>query len=340
MMSWRYNTLWTGMALSCWLSSQALAQELPAVPPAPTMLPSAEVPASAPALPAMGAQAAEGLPPVPENNAAPQPAQIAPAEVPATDPSIAGVGARQFSYGDPDAKSLLYTPSQINGLKRSVEAFENIRPGQGNGELTVIEEAPVIAPKIEEPATYPSYFLSSIAYRTPKDWTVWVNNTRITPKTNDGELKVVSVSPNRVSFTWSPSYIKAIVARIDNKNIAPIDAVIHRTVKPNSARIDRDNGVITFSLQQNQSFAAGYFWVFEGAMPSPAMPQAETATPTLPPGMSAEDAAAINGLLGAPMPGAPAGVMNGATPEANDRSAMEGLISNQKQITPKEVPLQ
>lgn len=310
---------------TCLLAGTALAQA--AAEPA-ISLPVVPAPADTTA----GTTSATQLPPVP----------VAATPVALAAPAFA---EQPFSYGSAPY-SLFFTPNQVANMKRALRTFETIKPNDGGSlpgpaeEITIIEELPPTPVVVEEPNTYPVYYLSSIVYRAPNDWAVWVNNNRITPRQNDGELKVMAVKPNQAWFMWQPDYIQPLGDRITNQNFASDAAVKHRIARPNTASFDQQAGAIRFSLKPNQSFAPGYFQVFEGRVEAPNMkpadPQAAAGTPSgspaMPPApMSSQAADAINGLLGPGSAQSPAP----AAPVDSDRANMEQMIQNQQSMIPR-----
>ena len=335
----RYQPLALAMILS---AGTALAQQAPE--------PNAQsAPASAPAAasvlaPAIAAPAAVGLPALPATPVAPAPTPAAAPDAasankaPALAPEAALATAspppadKVFSYGTAK-NSLLFTGSQIEGMKKALGAYENLSNTMGNPENP--DEAVILAPekKVGEPPDYPVFYLSSILYHSPTDWTVWLDRTRITPANNNGELTVTQVTPDRVWFHWAPPYIDAIAARSSGNNFADAHKVSNRFTDPDTTKYTHGANAVEFSLKPNQSFVAGYFHTFEGKLPSPKVPGAATATPVAGDengqSMSPQDAATINGLMGSPP--------SAADPMGMDRANMQQLIQNQSKVTPKTV---
>ncbi len=233
-----------------------------------------------------------------------------------------------FSYGNVE-NSLLFTSVQIRNMKQSLKAYESIRrdamPLAPEEEIFTME-APVEVPTINEPTTYPVFFLSSIVYKNSSDWAVWINGSRITPRTNKGEVRVMSVRPDRAWFSWSPEYLPAVIDRVAQKNFANSDAVKHRMSRKNTAAYDRQSNSIQFSLRPNQSFAPGYFEVFEGKINAPIMQTTAAGADGEAAPMSPEAAQAINGLLG-----------DSSAPVSSERSLMDQMIENQT-MTPNALP--
>lgn len=314
------------------IAGQAVAQTAPATPaavppqPATTVVPS-PAPASVeggepatigqlPAVPPAGAAADATLPPADEPNAA------------APLFSVPEEGGGSFSFGTA-TNSILFTPLQINNMKKALQAFESAttattsEPTEEEVEFTV--DKVIKKETIEEPKTYPSYHLSSVVYRGAADWSVWVNNIRITPTTNEGEVVVTQVQPDRVWFRWDPDYMRAVVTRIEHSDWAAHEKMQHRLVE-NTIVYDKEKGEITFSLKPNQTFAAGYFQVFEGRIAPPLMPEVniddvlDGENEIAPDAAAGQGAPTGEGAAAEQGPAAPAAA-NAAAPPVNENAA-------------------
>lgn len=334
------------LASTAWAQEVGPAGDLPVIPSAPTTppatIPEVNLPAAAPT-PVPAAAATPAPEPVPQPTGtvaapadtiqAPIPAEATTAVLPTVpvETTVAATSGQTYSFGDAQ-NSLLFTSAQIANMKKALMAFETIRPEQeAAGEVTFTEALPIEPTKINEPTIYPVYQLSSIAYRTPNDWTVWLNNARITPKMNNGEVKVTAVKPDRVWFTWQPEYMVAVAERASKDKFADTSKVKHRFTAENTATFDRQAGLVRFSLKPNQSFAPAYFHTFEGRVASPALNPTNAAIPNA--AMTPQAAEAINGLLGDANAPAPAAGVD------KDRSTMEELISNQRRLIPQPQPM-
>lgn len=326
-------------ALAGWLlSGSALAQQAPiapVTPPTAATLPDLDLPtlppANAPAVPApIPTPNAVAVPALPGAAASPTPippAAIPPAGTPtgelpstppapaATDMPAAPTADVPFSYGSA-RHSLLFTPKQIENMKRMLSTFESVKPdttAASAAEVEIVEALPIVPEPITEPTTYPVFFLSSIVYRTDKDWAVWVNNSRITPKSNQGEVEVLAVRPDRAWFRWKPDYIGAVATRVENKGFAEIDGVAHRRTSVNTSNFDRQSNSVLFSLRPNQSFAPGYFATFEGKISIPTLPGAQ---PEAEGGEAGQPPALFDGAAAPAMPPADTTAMQPATADA------------------------
>lgn len=253
------------------LTEDASALPAPVTPPLPqaSALPDVQVPTVPTVVPADQTM----LPIVPS-----QPAETSFAEVadaPSLTPTIPLDAP--FSYGA-FSSTLMFAPSRIEAMKRVLNDYEMKRRMGTAGDIEVVEEQappPVIVP---EPDAYPVFTLGSIAYRARNDWTVWISGLRITPKTNDQEIRVVAVGPDRARFMWKPNYIDSLKRRVAENKIVNTDAVKHKATRPNTALLDAQTGQVYFSLKPNQSFAPGYMATFEGKIAAPTLEKLEPLT--------------------------------------------------------------
>lgn len=175
----------------------------------------------------------------------------------------------RYSYGDVDIGSILFGPAEMKAMKETLRSWESRRDAPVLVEEALPETVVPVAPL--EAKTYPVFYLSSVVYRNPGDWVLWVNGEKITPKKNATEVKVLSVSASNASFSWTPSYAPALTLRQEKKLFASADALKHRLSNAATFRYDPLLGTAFFSLKPNQSFAAGYMNVFEGNVESPAL---------------------------------------------------------------------
>lgn len=234
----------------------------------PSQLPALPAAIPVPAAAAAPVTSAPATPPAPAGDLPP---------LPATAASIFPSAAPLYSFGDANV-SIFFLPEQVQKMKAALTAYEDERRRMGGGDeqvnLSGIDSTPVA-----DPGTYPVFYLSSIVYRTAGDWTVWVSGHKITPLKNDTDLTVVGVSPEQVTFDWKPTYAEALAMRSKRGLFAPTDAIKNRLV-PEAFHFDEPVGLIRFTLKANQSFAIGYFSMFEGYMDSPPLTPLTTAAQT------------------------------------------------------------
>lgn len=316
--------------------------QVPAVPAAPAMPPATPMPQPdviAPA-PDSGLSPESGLLPAVPAGAATQPGSAPGAAAPA--PAVVDLKA-PFSFGT-NGYSLMFSPSQIDNMKRALSTFEMLsRTGQVNPEIEIIEEQSDTTKALaEEPAEYPVFSLSSIVFRSAGDWTVWISGLRITPKTNEQEVRVIGISAGQAQFSWKPVYNGALKERVQNHLLADPTPLAHKMTKPNTAIFDQQSGQAVFSLRPNQTFVPAYMTTFEGRVPGVTLPalrpeNAKTEEPTgavgapatdqdgaLPPGQVLNEPGVGNEEIRALYDKAGGSTVNSA------RSTLESLQSYQK----------
>ncbi len=209
----------------------------------------------------------------------PEPEPEAP---PADTPSTKNASAPKIALNKLPASmggeqlSIFFTPDNIREMAEALHAYEG-SPG-----------TPVIAPQptpvkqeqqeIEEPASYPVFYLSSIAFRANNDWSIWVSGRKITSRKNPTTLRILNVTANQVSFSWEPTYKEALAIRTKKDLFAPTGPVKNRLTKTPSYRYNELTGVITFTLKANQSLTVGYMNTFEGYMASPSLAKLDPST--------------------------------------------------------------
>ncbi len=290
----KHSHAWFMVAMFA-LTGEAIAQTPPSGMPAMPAMPQPPVASPPPialpevSVPTVQAPPAVAVPePVAPSAATPALPAIAAASSPedaevtdeasTTEAPLYDAKGEAFSYGTSNL-SLLFTPAQMNRMKTVLSIYEAARRNRSDTAIEVIEDAGPIeeaAPDfLKEPTSYPVFTLKSIAYRDARDWTVWIGDLRITPRTNTQEVRVIGVNRNLAQFLWKPEYHEALQQRANMKLFAPTVAVKHKMTSPNMAVLDAAAGQVTFTLRPNQSFSAGYMSTFEGKITSPNLPKIE-----------------------------------------------------------------
>lgn len=197
---------------------------------------------------------------------------------------------KAYSFGDSEL-SILFLPDLVSRMKDAIRSFEDTgKDAAKPAPVVEVVAAPVAPEVIEDPLVYPVFYLSTIAYDTPSEWSLWVSGYKITSRHNYTDVTVLNVTRDSVTFLWKPSFMKAIMKRDKEKRFAPIDPVKHKLVPTQAVSIDESAGSVVFTLKPNQSFAPGYFKSFEGYIDAPTL----TALPVVVAG-AANAAQPVNG---------------------------------------------
>lgn len=259
------------------LAPSEAIQDTPTFQPAPTAVPAQPTPVVEPA----DATATEVFEPAPGSV---QP----PAETVATTGAKAPEGIsvavpagaelkKDFkpSYGDFE-QSLLYSPEDIDRMKKVLYMYERVKRPEGaiapvQDEFAKLIDAPVDAMPIDEPQQYPSYYLSSIVYRSSRDWLFWMNGKKYSPKKMPENMEMVSISPRAVTMIWNPSYVGSAHMRYEQKQY---DQTIpkHLRSRMSQVRWSEEGGHFLFTLSPNQTFVSAALGVYEGKFADRSVP--------------------------------------------------------------------
>lgn len=100
--------------------------------------------------------------------------------------------------------------------------------------------------------TYPQFFLSSIAYYSPKDWVVWINDEKITQDSgiSMAGLRVIEIDNKKITVEWHPENMD----RITDEEYS----------SDNPVEVDFIQNKVIFSLKANQTFTSYAMRVVEG----------------------------------------------------------------------------
>lgn len=192
---------------------------------------------------------------------------------PMPPPSESAAGAalavpKDFSFGQ-SSLSILFLPNQMERMKSSIRTYESTNKEAKPS--TLVAPEPVVGKvgtKINEPDLYPVFYLASIAYDRPGDWSIWISGYKITSRKNETDVSILHVAPDSVTFLWKPDYGAAILRRKQDEVFAPTVSVKHKLALSQPIKVG-EAGEVTFTLRPNQSFSVGYLSVFEGYVDSP-----------------------------------------------------------------------
>ena len=171
------------------------------------------------------------------------------------------------SYGE-FSQSLFYTPEDIERMKKVLYMYEQVQRPEGTvavvkDEFTELLDDVKPIESIQEPSKYPSFYLSSVVYRSSRDWLFWMNGEKYSPKKLPDDMKVVAVSPRSVTFSWTPQYVSQAKMRYEMKRT---DNSLPRHFKASggNVRYDKETESFIFTVAPNQSFVSAAFAIYEG----------------------------------------------------------------------------
>ncbi len=152
--------------------------------------------------------------------------------------------------------SLMFDEEESDSIKRIMDLLKNKEVYAPNGNLQIEESKnKPTETDIDKEENEKSYiYLASIIYFNPQDWVVWLNDQKITPKTNNKntELYLKSIQRDSVDIVWKLGVSKWKIlsgAKADDPN----------------PKVNKNNQVeVRFELKPNQTFILGSNSVVEG----------------------------------------------------------------------------
>jgi hypothetical protein len=149
----------------------------------------------------------------------------------------------------PDNKSLMYEEAELDKIKDAIDAFKNQIPlVEATVDTTIVEE---VTPIKETSESY--IYLGSILYRSKNNWSLWINDGKISPENNytNNEIYVKSVNKDQAEIIWAMSISKW--------------KILTDSVSEEGAPINDNNQVeFNFILRFNQSYILNENIVVEG----------------------------------------------------------------------------
>jgi hypothetical protein len=141
------------------------------------------------------------------------------------------------------ASSNAESDEELDELLRGANQLDKFQTGDGLTEVTT--------------SVFPVFYLSSIMYYSPEQWTIWINNKKITKDTEPSTLEVVSVSKDKIELLWRPSDYGLIQDELASRD--PQNNAIDENIK-----LDMEKQLVSFSLMPNQSFVSETIEIVEG----------------------------------------------------------------------------
>ena len=153
--------------------------------------------------------------------------------------------------------SLMFPPDSLNQLYNAAKGLTD----QSVGALLVEVKVPRVAP---------AFFLNSVLYNTPQNWTIWLNSRRIRSGAKFPELEISKVDGDAVEFIWQTEQLDFISPEWEKK-VMPIDLkpgeVVPRFTyqsKDGLIAVDRSRRFVRFTLGPHQTFISKSMRIVEG----------------------------------------------------------------------------
>lgn len=151
----------------------------------------------------------------------------------------------------PADKSIERIENEMDKEKRNKDLVDSVLGQMDKENLEPLKEAPV-------------FYLKSIFYIDDNNWTVWLNNEKITPETPHQWLDIIHVSRKEVSFLWKNTRLEEIEPDWydEFKPIGDENSNFYSNSK--NIVVDTSNGDISFVLGVNQSLDTKKMVIKEG----------------------------------------------------------------------------
>jgi hypothetical protein len=155
-------------------------------------------------------------------------------------------------------KSLFFSAQEMASIRKAVAVYVRIASGDTNGDaldfLKRLQGGG--ADDKGRPGAryfvYPQFFLASLVYDSPQDWSVRVNNEKLTTKEPESMgIRVIEIDKDRVKLEWMPSDMHKVeeVWNVSPNKDVKVDVKAHK---------------VTFTLRPNQTFTSYVMRVVEG----------------------------------------------------------------------------
>ena len=145
--------------------------------------------------------------------------------------------------------SLMYVDEELEKIQEAIDAYKNNQPLNIGNQGVEIEENDAV--RDDKAKSY--IHLGSILYNSPKNWSVWINDKKISFDNNKigNELYIKSIDESKANIIWTMSISKwKILTNKKSEEGAPINA-------SNQVKID-------FTLGFNQAYTLNSGKITEG----------------------------------------------------------------------------
>lgn len=202
--------------------------------------------------------------------------------------------------------SLMYSKYDISNMTQILEMFERtlgLKPAPEpkheeikDDPLEELLKQSAPEPKVVEAFPLPNFYLGTVMFQTPGQWSIWINQKRINAANpsydfgTSGTIHVTSVSSNLVTLTWTPSDIKqAARVWLDRDNVR-VASLKHRQARVSNVDFDSKNKLFMVTMLNNQTFSAASMQIVEGKLADVDTDKSHSETLTLPKNAKGDDA--------------------------------------------------
>ena len=243
--------------------------------------------------------------------------------------------------------SLFFSQEEMAHIRDAVAAYQKLRnanlnaPGNTGKNAVNPPQDQEKSEQITRSTVYAQFFLASLAYHSPHDWAIQINNQRITSSKQQESLRlrVLAIDNDKVTLEWQPYDMVSIN---DVWNRMPHTQEQKNTGQQNAAKTEEvkvDESTVTFTLRPNQTFSSYAMRALEGKVkPVPfenAIINSKDMTPEIPAADVPEFVRSPGGGPGFLKP--PAVPDNAAEDNApadknSDNQGLRGLINSYKRL--------
>lgn len=157
-------------------------------------------------------------------------------------------------------ESILFSETDLSSIMKARLFYE--KNSEGNLKSGIVEEdflrtlekvGSMYSEQEPTPDLYPQFYLSSLAYHSQDNWTIWINGKKITQDYENKPfgLQIHSIDNEKVVFEWHPKHMDKI-------------SKIEIGAENNTVSIDYLRNKVLFTLRVNQTFSSETMRIIEG----------------------------------------------------------------------------
>ena len=128
--------------------------------------------------------------------------------------------------------------------------------------------------EVKVPHVAPAFFVNSVLYNTPDNWTIWLNSRRIRSGSKFPELEISKVDRDAVEFIWETELLDAIspdwekkVMPLELKPGEPVPRFVYQS-KDGLIAVDKSRRFVRFIIGPHQTFVSKEMKIVEGFVKS------------------------------------------------------------------------